>query len=332
MLIAVVPAGCGLGERAANDVVVTGAEEYPVVLSVTRAVDGPVHWTEVLEQTRAAGGDRRSLATPGIDVAEFPAFSPDGRQVAFTGWRQDGDDTAVYVVATAGGAMRRLTPVGTEAYGPAWSPDSEAILFTARVGGRETLFTVSPRGGQMRRVTDSSRRLRFPAWSPDGRHIVCESYDNHGDSELVVMRADGARVRQITKGVSRAYHHTSATYPDWSPDGRWIVFSAPSGADFNGPRYLFLIHPDGSGQKQLTVGPEVDDTKPRWSPDGRLILFWRSWEEWKLMVLDARAAISADGEVKATRAAEVVAEGVAPTGEHWDSEPSGADIGQSDRR
>jgi Tol biopolymer transport system component len=217
------------------------------------------------------------------------------------------------------------------AYGPAWSPDGETILFTGRDRGRETLFTVSPGGGRMHRVTDSSRRLRFPAWSPDGRRIVCESYDNHGDSELVVMRADGTRIKQITRGVSRAYHHTSATYPDWSPDGRWIVYSAPLGDDFNGPRYLFVIHPDGSGRRQLTVGPEAYDTKPRWSPDGRLILFWRSWEEWKLMVLDAGAAISVDGEVTATGRAGLVAEGIAPTGEHWDSETDGADIGPANR-
>ena len=75
------------------------------------------------------------------------------------------------------------------------------------------------------------------------------------------------------------------------------------------------------------MGPEVDDAAPRWSPDGRLILFWRSWDGWKLELLDAQGALSSAGKVTPTNAAAVVAEDVAPTGEHWRSEPAGADIG-----
>ncbi len=154
-----------------------------------------------LEKTTAAGGDRQGLATPGVDVAEFPAFSPDGGQVAFTGWRQDGDDTAVYIVGYR--RRRRATPDARgrrRPTGRCGRPTAGRSCSPLRVRARETLFTVSSHGGRMHRVTPSSRRLRFPAWSPDGKRIVCESYDNHGDSELVVMRADGTRIEADHRG------------------------------------------------------------------------------------------------------------------------------------
>jgi hypothetical protein len=78
---------------------------------------------------------------------------------------------------------------------------------------------------------------------------------------LFVMRADGSGLRRITPwGLA-------ASSGGWSPDGRWIAFTAPS-------RELYLVRPDGTGLAPVTVDlPAGTPMQPRWSPDGAQLVF-----------------------------------------------------------
>jgi Tol biopolymer transport system component len=103
------------------------------------------------------------------------------------------------------------------------------------------------------------------AWSPDGEQIVFNAgsglnADGGYDHKLYVINADGSGLRQITEG------ETNDLDPSWSPDGQWIAFHHGCG--------LRIIHPDGSGARDLLQGTdELCVGGTAWSPDGQRIVF-----------------------------------------------------------
>ena len=116
----------------------------------------------------------------------------------------------------------------------------------------------------------------FPAWSPDGTRIAFGTNRNDPDfddgvqiSDIYTMRPDGSDLRKLTdsKGDSEK--------PTWSPDGRWLVYSADRG-DYPASAGLYLIRSDGSGTPRrltsLTDGAFWHELA-RFSPDGSRIVF-----------------------------------------------------------
>ena len=147
-------------------------------------------------------------------------------------------------------------------YHAAWSPDGRRIAFSdPDLGG---LFVVPADG----RVSPSHLSLGLkPSWSPDGRRIAF-LYLQAGSPPQVHTIAANARLgpgRAVT--TDRRVKYT----PAWSPDGRWIAYGV---GDDRFSDDLYLIHPDGSGERQLTSGPGLDDSAS-WSPDGKRIAFAR---------------------------------------------------------
>ncbi len=103
------------------------------------------------------------------DAPDFsPAWSPDGRRIAFVSWRDGNQD--IYVFDFNTGETRNLTntPNRHEDY-PAWSPDGDILAYSAPENGIETIFTqdVSTNG-----APQAFRRGRMPTWSPDGLSIA----------------------------------------------------------------------------------------------------------------------------------------------------------------
>jgi len=89
-----------------------------------------------------------------------------------------------------------------------------------------------------------------------------------GGQAIFVMRRDGSHLRRITRWSTEAGDH-----PDWSPDGRWILFRAPDRDDFLNSQ-LFVMHPDGTGMRQVThVKAGTRLLSSSFSPDGRHIVF-----------------------------------------------------------
>ena len=145
-------------------------------------------------------GTRRRLLHTGTPSAYWPAWSPDGRRIAFsTGPRRWGH-SAIYVVHLDGSHLQLVARAGRA---PDWSPDGKTIAYRARActgpkseKGRTRLVT--PDG---RDVTPHSRGGRcggigpayaIPAWSPDGRRLAITSWNG-----LYVMDADGSDVIAI---------------------------------------------------------------------------------------------------------------------------------------
>jgi len=216
----------------------------------------------------ARGGKVRLPGAAGF-YALPPAWSPDGRKIAF-GSDRDGS-VEIYVMNADGSGQRRLTRSPEVEGSLAWSPDGRRIAFVSRIGDarnptrRQEIYVMNADGSGQRKL---ARDGHAPAWSPDGRKIAFRS-DRDGNGEIYVVNADGSGQRRLTRNP------TSDGGPLWSPDGRKIFFVR---AEFrHGNSEVYAMNADGSGRRNLTrnAAPprRAQDGSPALSPDGRKIVF-----------------------------------------------------------
>ena len=147
-----------------------------------------------------------------------PAWSPDGRRIAFATDR-DGN-REIYVMQADGSGQTNLTNRPYYDDSPVWSPDGKEFAFdSSRDGHREICF-IGVEGGNLRCHSAESRiGSNVKVWSPTGRFIAVET-----QQELYVMDSQG------TDPVILDGHGEFNASPTWSPDGRHILFfSEPGG-------------------------------------------------------------------------------------------------------
>ncbi len=202
-----------------------------------------------------ASGNRSSPAT--LYFQDAPAWSPDGRRIAFASARSG--NSGIYVMNADGTGTRRLTS-GPQENTPSWSPDGKRIAFTR--GGRD-VYVINADGSGARVLTRDPARDYDPAWSPDGTRIAFVRTEL-GSAAIFTVRPDGSGLRRLTQLTAVDYS------PAWSPDGRRIAYSSSAGAGFD----IHVVNADGSGHRNLTRAPG-DDFHPSWSPDGKRIAFAR---------------------------------------------------------
>jgi TolB protein len=130
------------------------------------------------------GRDRKYLTQVGLN--NWPAFSPDGKEIAF-GSSRDGH-FEIYLMDSAGNAVRRLTRSQAMNMRPAWSPDGRRLAFTSNRDGNYEIYVVNADGTGLARVTYHPDRDDYTAWHPDGKHLVTVS-ERGGQSDLYLLEA-----------------------------------------------------------------------------------------------------------------------------------------------
>jgi Tol biopolymer transport system component len=215
----------------------------------------PESWFSSLFEIRVMSADGNEQRVLVRDAADSPAWSPDGRNIAFG--RASTSD--IYVVNADGSGQRRLTRDAAPSFSPVWSPEGRRIAFEGWRTGEAGNVDIDVVGADGRGRRTLVRRGRQPAWSPDGQKLAFVSALQTGTFDVYVMNADGSGQRRLAQ---------SGGWPVWSPDGRKIAFvsnAAPSRVVFND---VFTMNADGSEQRKVAQG-----AGPVWSPDGRKILF-----------------------------------------------------------
>src|SRR5436190_23171971 len=138
------------------------------------------------------------------------------------------------------------------------------LAFGINIGGNTDVYSVRPDGQGLRRLTTDPGFDACAAYSADGRRIAYCSGEGGGPVQVWTMKQNGTDKQQVT--------HMSglAIFPDFSPDGTKLVFSAQP-ADST-TRDIYVIGSDGSGLTQLTSS-SIDNAYPAFSPDGTKIAF-----------------------------------------------------------
>ena len=135
-----------------------------------------------------------------------PAWSPDGRRLAFVSGRAGTETVDVYVMRTDGSRVRAVTPTGdtNDSTFPEWSPDGRLIAYSTNVlRGQQDIWVVNPWSGHRRFLAGHPRYDDVQArWTADGRRIAFYTFDyftpeEQRSADLWTMRADGSGRRLL---------------------------------------------------------------------------------------------------------------------------------------
>jgi TolB protein len=188
-----------------------------------------------------------------------PAWSPEGRRIAFTSYLRRNPD--LYLIDVDGRNLQLLSRHTGLNVSPSWSPDGKKIALMLGMEGKSDIYLMDPNGSNPKRLTRGHGNEASPTWSPDGESIAFVS-DRSGSPQIYVMARDGSKVRRLT------FEGSYNTQPAWSPKGDRVAFCARKEGRFE----IFTIGIDGSGLRRMTSNSGHNES-PSWSPDGRYIAF-----------------------------------------------------------
>jgi len=196
-----------------------------------------------------------------------PAWSPDGRALAFNSRRKpDLTQPDIYVADITSAAVRRLTRTPQEEQRAAWTRDSEFIVYQRGdfTAGFE-LWRTKLANGKERRLTSGDGSSSFdvaPDPSPKSSLIVLQT--NRGSPGLFPFQLALRKSRSQTPMVLPIGLSGSVDGPRWAPDGKRIAFAADG--------ELYMLNFETMRLRRLT-NDRHQDLSPDWSPDGRALVF-----------------------------------------------------------
>ena len=176
-----------------GDGAVNGTDVLVIMRYVSNPLDGAL--PAGIGQ-RIASGKRVSDGSDVLNLTNHekadrqPAWSPDGRQIAFSSNR-DGGDGDIYVMDSDGSDVLNLTNHEKADRQPAWSPDGRQIAFSSDRDGNFDIYVMDSDGSDVLNLTNHEMtNEQSPAWSPDGRQIAFSS-NRDGNFDIYVMDSDG---------------------------------------------------------------------------------------------------------------------------------------------
>jgi TolB protein len=214
------------------------------------------------------GSDQTNLTNnPARD--QWPAWSPDGKQIVFTSDRDTGAGFSLYLMSADGSNVRRLT--SGQADTPTWTADGRIVFDRGSFCAPGThLYIINADGSGERALTSGSAIECFSAASPSGDKLAfSRSTDGGMTFHLYTMRLNGTGLQRVTETAG-----FSDIFPNWSPNGKKLLFlrldDPTQGLNVQD---LYVVDVDGKGLRRLTNTPDQFEFSASWSPDGEQIVF-----------------------------------------------------------
>ena len=222
---------------------------------------------------------QRRVGPVGNWLDEEPAWSHDGRKIAFSSTRGGGNNLDIWVMDADGSNLVRLTDHRAPEQDPAWAHDDKSIFFTAERDGRGEIYRVWLHDKRVDRITSSIDRAIMPATSPDGRYLAYAAQTIMSFQIHLIDLTNGTR-RQVTSGGG-------SCRPAFTPDSQEVAFVRLD----REPSRIEAARE--SGTRVLVEDSKLWSYYPDYSPDGRFVAFSVSpqhheGEDWDLAVMDLR--------------------------------------------
>jgi TolB protein len=233
----------------------------------------------------------RQILVTGVEDGTTAEITDGRTNVASPTWSRDSRD--LYYVSNLAGSMdlwrqrmRGGQPVGTPLpmttgvglSSAVFSPDGRKLAYSkgrvmANVWRAPILPDRPARWSDAQQVTFDDAYIEMVDVSRDGERLLVSS-DRTGNPDLWVLPSAGGSMQQVTTDPTPDWgprwsprSEVESSYPDWSPDGREIVFYSPR----EGKTHVWIVAADGGEARQVTEGPS--DYDPSWSPDGGWLAF-----------------------------------------------------------
>jgi Tol biopolymer transport system component len=218
--------------------------------------------------------------------ADHPAWSPDGRTIAFDAADRDVNhpdqvaDARLLLLDVATGSLTTVTTgAATDQFlWPRWSPDGKRLVLeiehykspslTVTIEDESAIAVVdlAHQGAKPKFLTDFAMWATYPDWHPKEDLIVFSTRPwadlDEGPSNLYTIRPNGTAMHQLTH---YAQGQTRAVQPSWTPDGKSIIYTAVEGSGFGKPT-MAMIDRDGSNIRSATSSGPLFGTHPRLRP------------------------------------------------------------------
>jgi Tol biopolymer transport system component len=223
-----------------------------------------------------------------------PAFSPDGKRIAYTYWPADHRRSRIVIVNIDGSDPRQWSPSAVNDFSPVFSPDGTTIVFS-RSGYSGTASPIAEAhphawnfyasdldGAKLRQLTNEEFYMASPASiSPDGKSMVIVTEGLNSNRQICIYSLEGAGppTKSLRPHVPKEADHKNPilNYPNFLPDGRSVLFMAASNGKHGYDYDVYRIDLETKSLERLTNGNGYA-TNLRVSMDGKTAVFlkWRS--------------------------------------------------------
>jgi len=231
-------------------------------------------------------GEIFTMNADGSDVVQLtdsggknraPAWSPDGKKIAFMSNRANSGLWNIFVMNADGTDVTNLTDKHANNITPNWSPDGAEIVFASDFWGDATnVCTMNSDGTNIKQVTNMARgQSAFcPSYSRDGKELF---YMSNGSGSFAITKTDlsPGNLTNLTQ-----LNKKSSVYPNVSPVEGKIVYSGDTAnrIDLNNPQIDIFVLTTATGDNVQLTSTSVNETSiwnqyPAWSPDGTKIVF-----------------------------------------------------------
>lgn len=244
-------------------------------VSVTEGSKGRMHTLEVADSD---GFNPKPLYRSAYPLMS-PAWSPDGKKIAFVSFEKD--RAGVNVVEVSSGRAERLTQFPGINGAPTWSPDNRTLALVLSKDGSPKIYTMDVSSKRLSRLTEGTGIDTEPSFAPDGRSIVFTS-SRGGKPQIYRVALDSRKIERLSfKGDYNAK-------PSLTPDNKKLVMLHRDESGL----FSIAVQTLSTGELKILTRSSLSDS-PNLAPNGMMILYGASVEGQGVL-----GAVSLDGRVK----------------------------------